>query len=319
MTFDINVPLLSSLLVSILCAFLLQFIYRFIKNEWPEAYTSVKSTLDNHVRTSPFRSLVVFRATPVAIVTLFATTFVDRIGGPTTICFLVYLGLYLSITDFSSIINLWNRPAQSNRILFSVYHINGLITVIISASTVYHFRKHFAILVPETKELVTSVWSGFFAAILIFMFRSIMTAKKLEGKKLVNELIEDIGAETWNEIPSLCNKDPQLSNIVSAIALAECQQRPKWFRRLERIFGRFTRSASYGVCQTKSDRPISDLESIKLTISAIYKLGYSPSTKLFYHSPELRHYFSSHNPDSGQISRMLKFYDLVKHYHSHPE
>ena len=89
------------------------------------------------------------------------------------------------------------------------------------------------------------------------------------------------------------NLDPDL---VETTILTESIQRPRWFRRLERLKGIVFRKGTYGIMQVWSSRPIGDRRSIDraLVVHAVaFELSADGSTESALVRERLRSYNGS--------------------------
>ena len=73
----VNSNIFYTVAFALIGAKVLASLYFHIKTFWPEAYTSVDSAIDEHVRENPIRSYLFFRAAPVFVVTLFVMVLID--------------------------------------------------------------------------------------------------------------------------------------------------------------------------------------------------------------------------------------------------
>lgn len=70
-------------------------------------------------------------------------------------------------------------------------------------------------------------------------------------------------------LPERYKKDLLLRSLFFAIMAIEDGNRPKFIRSIERMMARFGLAKTTGIMQQKSDRPLSDDESVKLAISYV--------------------------------------------------
>jgi hypothetical protein len=122
-------------------------------------------------------------------------------------------------------------------------------------------------LVPEADELRGGLWTAILAGILGAYLTRVSARSEIPAAELVNASMRRVDPallELARDLAQQYGADPDL---VVAILLVENLQRPGWIRAIERVVGRLLPIGSYGIMQVKTDKPISDRESIELAIS----------------------------------------------------
>ena len=102
--------------------------------------------------------------------------------------------------------------------------------------------------------------------------------------------------------------------------ITESIQRPKWFRRLERILGLIYRRGTYGIMQVRNDRPIGDKQSIDIAIrNHLNESGNIVDSEGNYDFELLEQYIRAYNPSIAfinQASQIAK--ELYIEYYPNP-
>jgi hypothetical protein len=145
-----------------------------------------------------------------------------------------------------------------------------------------------------------------------------MTAKKLQGRELIDSLINDVGKENWDYIEELSRKHgADFERLIKAIILSESEQRPRWFRQLEILKGIIYKPGTYGVAQVRSCHPIGNRRSVEILVDDVANNlnNLNAWQKLrennFYQSP-VNQVLRLHNDDPGQEKRVIELYRLLK-------
>lgn len=293
-------------------------LYFHIKTFWPEAYTSVDSAIDEHVRENPIRSYLFFRAAPVFVVTLFVMVLIERVKGKIWLGLAVFLVYYMWTTTAKAIRDTLHEPRASTWPLVMVYHVLSAVVIVLSALAATLLRYRLQEFVPGKQELLVSLWSGLFAAAFITTIRSVMTAKKLQGCDLIRSLIRDIGEENWKYIEKLSREHgTNFERLIKAVVLSESEQRPRWFRRLEVLKGILYKPGTYGVAQVKSSHPIGSRKSIEILVNHVANNldnlnGWADLCNAHLYQSTVNKVLRLHNDDQQQENRILRLYDLLR-------
>lgn len=308
---DIN-SLIFTLAISSIGTLGITALYRSIKTNWPESYTPISNMMTHNLRRRPFINFFIFRGGPVFLITLFTSVITERNGGYPWIGTMFLIITYLYLTDFRAIASIYHRPRHPQWIILIIYHIIAIIIVSTSSILAVYFREKISYLIPSERDILISLWAGIFSSILISVSRIILEPPNVDMFKIINQLRLDIGKENWSYISEVSNGDIPVKNILRAIILTEAQQRPRWFRRAERIKGLFIKHGTYGVAQTLSEKPISDKESIRALAKNIPFDHYIRDSSGEFSHDALREIFMKHNPNSRNSEIILDFYNYTK-------
>lgn len=310
---DFLTPVGTTILLSAVGAGVLHLIYQSIKTRWPEAYTSISTDFDQQVRTNPLRSMVLFRGGPVFLIALFVTVLVDRYDGYPWASAILLIAIYLTFTTFKAIGETVNNPRPPHWAVLVFYHLMSALVVGIVVLVATALRQPLENFIPPTKDLLIAVWAGLFATVFAAAARTILSPTKLREREIIEQLKNDIGDENWKYISKVSKGNRELRQLLCAIILAEVQQRPRWFRRLERLKGIFYGPGTYGVAQVASPKPIEDRKSIELLAKRF--ATYSVPTSYNYPDyQQLRKDLLSHNPDGPHADRVIDFHKLLREY-----
>lgn len=290
---------------------MLHLLYRSVKTHWPEAYTSISTDFDQQVRTNPFRSLILFRGGPAFLISLFISVVIDRNDGYPWVGSALLIAIYLTFTTFKAIGEIMRKSRPPHWAVLVLYHCGAAIITSLAIVVATALRNRLESFIPPTKDLLIALWAGIFAAVFATAARSILSPIKLNIAETVEQLRDDIGDENWNDISEATKNHSEMSDLLRAIILAEVQQRPRWFRKLERMKGIVRQPGTYGVAQVASDRPISDRESIKSLAQRFSTYSIPEAYEGYPDYHQLRNDLLEHNPDGPHADRIIDFYKFL--------
>lgn len=306
--------IIGSFIGAALGALALWAIYRWIETEWPRSYTKPETSAESSYKQNPVRAFLFFRGGPVALVSLFLAVILERGGANPWLGVGILCLLHIWTTNFRALVDLLRPPKPYTWVIWTLYHLFTIVIVVGTAVLVTFFRANLQWMIPGSEELLQAVWAGIFAAIIWSIARSLLSAQKLDGAELVDSLINDMGRKNWELIERLAAKNHTEEFLVKAIVLAEVEQRPRWFRRLERLAGSFRKRGTYGPAQVMAPSPISDPESIELLFVNIRRGEWSAldEDQGYVEPGALEEVFLAHNQDSGHADRMIYFFRLLE-------
>lgn len=254
--------MLSALVAGVFAAVLLQTFYSSVGQQWPQSYSSARTALHSFVRASLFKYLL-FRTVPVYLMAVLTAATTARLKGYPVAALSVFLLTHLTASNGLGWARLvFGTTRVSRRAALIGLHVLvivlALITVIAAAAT-YRALLGF---VPRPRELVSSLWTAVFAAVAAFGAQRLVAISRATQISEYDRAREDIGTNLWSYVEVAAANHDCDPEVVRAIIAAEVNQRPAWFRRLERLKGRLQPQGSYGVAQVQAPKPISDEESI---------------------------------------------------------
>lgn len=300
---------------------LLNAVYGFFRTEWPESYTSLDSRIDHQYRSNPFRTVVGFRGLPVALTVMLISEMIDRNDGRVITGTIGMIAAYLLLTSARAIYEVLEKPRHPNYRFIVLHHFGQSLIVVIFAWFGLIMHDLWGSCIPRGEEFAVAVLAGAFASVMAIWARSWLAADKMPFPELVHELRKDIGASQLNYAlmrSANINPSDNFGRLVQAILLAEAQQRPAWFRKLETSIGKLGRRGTFGVAQVSSDRPISDEESIDLLIQQLMSGANFEFEDVDFHSAEVRDLLLEHNPDQEHVERIITYFYDLRNYGLYP-
>ena len=296
-------------LYALLSAVVLAIAYLAIKSNWPDSYASV-SDFGTNLKINRPLSYIAFRLGPVFIISLFVGVNLERSGYPIWLFAILLILLHGGATVGKAVYKLIKSKRKSKRILqLLILHTMVFFALALTVLFAVILRNILDPLVPDVQTVIPEIWGAIFVGILATMFY-IATSNRISSDNIIAKQREKIGQSLLNYARLEAKKAQCDPILVEAIMIAESIQRPKWFRRLERIMGVIFRRGTYGIMQVTSDQPIDDYESIDEAIC--YHLSGSNNivdTKGRYNLEILKQHAHNYNPSNEfviQVSQIAE-------------
>jgi hypothetical protein len=257
---EVEVPV-RALVVGLLAGVFLRLFYASVRNEWPAAYSSVQSALEAQEREGLSKYLLL-RVAPVLLVGVFAAVTADRLHASTGIALLAMLLVEIGGSNGLAVARLLAvGGGRSPRGALLSYHVSVVVLVVVGGLLALPAHRFVAAAVPKPAELPAAAWTGLFAAVLAVSARRLVGSSTNQSKDLVRGR-SDVGEDLLRYARQSAARQDCDADVVEAILTVEGLQRPRWFRRLERLKGRVVAAGTYGVGQVSAPAPISDEASI---------------------------------------------------------
>lgn len=296
-------------LIGLIAAIFLRATYQLISNRWPEGYDYSTRMIERAPRNGVL-SYLLFRFSPTYIVGVLAIVTSDRLGGNVVVAATILGVVYIGAGEVWAAINCHRHRDPRKNILIALYMVNALL--VLAALILAILSRHaVAGFVPDPTELLSSLWTACFVAVFVYFLDRVFRRDELRNPTL-SDAREMLGVDLEEYAKSVSVKMNCSPELVLAVVLAECEQRPKWFRDAERVFGRLTGSKgiSYGVGQIRSDRPLSDMQSIDYLCAGLS--GYFPGSDRNGSTLELRIRLADHNPDPVFVATAVeRYFELI--------
>lgn len=288
--------------------------YSLVRLDWPENYSSARTVIEAGIRRHGFLYLAL-RVVPVYLAGVLAGTTAARIGAYRELAVAVLVLVHLGSTNARSLTALLvyrmrrGKSAPQHRWLSLVaYELVTCLLVLAAAFAALPTLRVWRPLVPDPRDLVLAIWVGLFAAMLTSLLNRFSRFGRMQADEIVPRLKAEMGAHTWALIEVEANRCACSPELMGAIVLAEVEQRPLWVRRLERLAGGWRRAGTYGVAQVRSNRAISDRESISRLCESFS--GYFPewSSAGYVIRSLLEARVEKHNAGPVFVARIVEFY-----------
>jgi len=250
-----------ALVVGLLAGVFLRLFYWSVRNEWPAAYSSVQSALEAQERERLSKYLLL-RVAPVFLVGVFAAVTADRLHASTGIALTAMLLVEVAGSNgLAAARLLFVGRGRSPRGGLLSYHVAVAVVVVLGGLLALPTHRFIAAAVPKPAELPAAAWTGLFAAVLAVSARRLVGSSTNQDRDL-DRGRSDVGEDLLRYARQAAARQDCDADVVEAILTVEGLQRPRWFRRLERLKGRVVAAGTYGVGQVSSPAPISDEASI---------------------------------------------------------
>lgn len=244
-------------------AIFLLALYRALKVKWPENYSDMRAVVDSASQKNGFVYLTM-RIVPVYLVAIV----VAAISGPSekqVTLGLATLGiLHLMLTNLRpSILSKLFRSTDRSKFGHIAFHFATSVLIAFVILVADWSWQLFIPVLPNGDELVQAFWTALILGVLVAFVQEI-TRYQPTASKGFESAKQDLGPELSEFINSESRRMDVCPTFIQSIILAECIQRPKWFRKLENLKGRFIGPGTYGVAQMSANEPIGDMRSIEL-------------------------------------------------------
>lgn len=241
-------------------ALALSGVYRFIRTDWPEAYVFARNLLERFQRKS-FWQYLLLRTGPAVVVFYLVAATALRLGVPPGIGVVTAGICFALLTDVRAMRNAIRLRDSRLTILMTMYIINLMVTASM-AWIGLRLAKWSIEYAPTPNAMVEGLWiAGLVTAMAAFV-RTLIGREYRSDSDRVRDVIADITPAIWEYTIRASERHGIDSALACAVISAECSQRPRWVRRVERLIGRVRGFGTYGVAQIPSSRPLSDEESV---------------------------------------------------------
>lgn len=277
----------------------LMLVYQHLRVTWPESYFGpAESVAYVFSRTGP--RFVLFRFLPPYLV--FVTVGVygpEDANGTVWFCALLYIIASTVLSLGASARGVPNSaPLKIQRLLVLAVTAAALVGCAwLATATVPVAAPH----APELGEVLANLIAAALTAVLVVSFLMATRSSSEPARRALSfDTLREIEATAVE-----CCVDPDLA---TAIARVENEQRPPWFRRLERGMHRLRPGGSYGLFQVAGHGPVSDRESCRIALEhltgswpILNSEGYPVDWSVF-------RIVEMHNPDSRFAERVSELY-----------
>lgn len=247
---------------------LLVVYFRAVHTRWPLSYFPIADLTGYRVSAGPLR-YITFRFLPVMAVAFFVATLSTRSDANTFITLGLLATGHVILSSGRGLLALIRDGRTFARVTQAVLHVAvglaSLLAVFVGGAIagIEVVRR----IVPEGPEVSAAMWTAVLAAVGGAYILRATQGRSVDTEELMKNSRQKLGEELWRaaeETGSEFNADTEL---VRAILLTENLQRPAWTRRLERLKGRVWPPGTYGIMQVKSERPLSDEESLRQAVA----------------------------------------------------
>ena len=291
---------------------LLQIFFRVAESKWPQSYYSIADLLSYRISSSPVK-YTLFRFGPVVVVTFFLSASLIGAGEALWPALAILVGGHIVLTTARGLFDLLRTESPFAFEIRLLAHLAVTVGIVV-ASAVGMLLGSFdrlQSLVQADDELPQSLWTASLAAIVGVFLLEVTQGSPPEASELLSRSRESIPDGLWERTRQLAEDYGSDPSLALAILAVENLQRPRWFRRMEQLKGRLWKRGSYGIMQVRADRPISDLESVKLALKHRLSNVRVPRDEYGADYEGLRRILMDYNPDERFIEMAQAFYEEI--------
>jgi hypothetical protein len=271
--------------------------YKTFKLKWPDLYFSVNN-MDAFFISVSFQRYLFFRFFPCFLINTLVITVITK----TYPLHIAYTAGAFSLFIHGFLTNgiaIYRIIKKSKRIKiyfnYSFQLFLHLITMILLtllgiASGFASRQAIFIALTPSPQGLVDNIWSALITVILVEYLRLIYTEKSIKLDEVFNKSLKSISPDILNLIDKYCISNNANAVLAKAICIVENIQRPKWIRMIENIKAILGLHGTYGIMQVKTNKFISDEESVRLAIAT-----HLQESNIVRTTDMLRYYINKYN------------------------
>lgn len=315
---EVNVP---AFLMSAIAGIAIHIFFKFIRRHGaPEPIKRVSEysgylSVSDYVSTKRQRRLyyLVFRHLPPLIVLILLCGVLNK--AYSSLWTLPYLLAAVLISHlFSTLRELFRRKIFLSERIIHMYNVGFSVFSVVMVEVFSH-SEVLAAATPSLEGIVDNIWSSLFVSLIVVAFLESSTSSAPPRSEerhatllrfVTNSLIM-IEPKFGQNINSLCGDDFVLSRLLRSIIIFEDMNRPSWCRALERFLVRLPFvTLTVGIAQVRSNRTISDVESIRL---AYELLADNSDTCSEGHRLECLLY--KYNPDQRYVENVSEVYQAV--------
>ena len=271
------VDLLYSFITALLLSIILHYCYRRIRSDWPASYQSLFEDSAYRKALRPVRYMV-FRSSPIILASVFGAVQLERYGKPVWLFGILLWAFHTLDTNGRALWELRyeyddNMTKGPRQALYGLMIVATFILIqgfVLLASYTTRNTRIMQAVVPDVSEIVVDLWAGLVGAVLILVYLGVSETDRTDDA-VIDRIRRRVESYYMSYVRSRVDNPRFDFELFEAVMIAESLQRPRWFRILERLKGIVWKPGTYGVMQVRSDRPLSDFESID---KALYDLGH---------------------------------------------
>lgn len=249
----------------------LHVFFRAVESQWPASYFALTSGPDYAISRS-FARYLTFRLLPVFVVAVFAATTLGRDGRAVVLPVMVMGVFHASSTSGRALTSVVRSGRLARRPLLALMH-SAVILAIAGVSLAGALSADsFASIVPELDAVSSDLWTGLIAGVIGAYAVRVTQKGFIDTERIFLESRRAIPHHLWELARDVAQRHEADPRLVRAVMLTENLQRPRWFRRLERIGARMLkRPASLGLLQTPGRPTDSDEELLERAIQERFR------------------------------------------------
>lgn len=290
-------------LIGMISAVALKAFFVSVQSSWPTSYSDITTVAASRRRRNASIYLL-SRGIPVLGIGIIAANWASAINASVDASLLFLVIGHLLTTNLSPAVikGLRRLPGSLTPNHISL-HLISIVLVVVGAAVARALWPNFRALMPDSEELLQAFWTTLLIGMGAVLLKRV-SQYSTQAPDAFQLARKDLGVELENKAYELCEEYEVSSHFILSILLTECLNRPRWFRRLEHIKGRIYGPGTYGVAQAYADRPIDDVESIRLLCTEFRGLVLTEDADELL----LRVHFEKHNRRRSFSDQATNFY-----------
>lgn len=207
---------------------------------------------------------------------------------------------------------------RSGLIDYPAFLTQNITAIIVAFFINYIYIRNNEFLLPAANDIGKAIWFG----ILVFLYQiinkmSILSkAQKKRKKKYIEKMMADV-EKTYSDEIKIYKNTRNLYNLIIVVIIYEQFNRPKFARIIERMLFWTRRVKTSGIMQAKSEKYLSDTESIRIGTKILensykkYSEEQEESNKRYgYNTPE-RKTIADYNRDDQYVSEVYEVFNTI--------
>lgn len=279
----------------------LHVFFRAVESQWPASYFALTSGPDYAITRSLARYLA-FRLLPVFVVAVFSAVTLARADRSVVIPVLAIGGLHALLTSGRALLGIVRSGRLGRRPLLGFLHPVVMAAVIGTAVAGSLSATAFESIVPGLDEVTSALWTGLVAGVIGAYAVRVTQSGFVDTAVVFSESRRTIPNDLWDLAADLSAQHDADVTLVRAVMLTENIQRPRWFRRLEKLGARtFRKRASLGLLQTPGDPGDSDADLLARAIEERFAGVRIKGDDGYVDWPAVEAFARSYNSDSKYV------------------
>lgn len=251
------------LLAILLGTSFLHVFYRAVRLNWPDSYVGAGDAGIYSLLASPLRYLA-FRALPVYLACLFVAVSAARAGLDPWLASMGVAIAHGAATNGRVVLRdlRASRPTFRHRLPLLILRSGGLLLVLSAGIAAVYTVPTAEAVVPSLDQMSATLWTALLAGVVGGYIVNVTSGSSVTTEDLVAQSYATLDRSLFMLADDRAHAHGADTDLVKALMLVENIQRPGWIRRLEGVKGKIFPAGTYGVMQVRSERPLSNEESI---------------------------------------------------------
>ncbi|MEV6241509.1 hypothetical protein [Lentzea sp. NPDC051838] len=298
---------LRTIIAGIAGGVLLNWFYAVLQSKWPDSYYAISSLVDEGISHSSLR-YALFRLLPPytigVLVASFAIRFTFSIAWAIAVCGVIHL----SATNGTALVRGIKSKEMSPRA--SIAHLATIAMSTIALIFAGFSARWWYPYTPGPDKYMEVALTGIVAAAVVFQMQR-ATQHRFDASAAVTDFRAHIDRDLIAHMEQECVRYQVDPDLMLAVLITEDKQRPDWFRRAEKLAGRFGFKGTFGIAQSSRDWRASDQQSITEAAKNLAGALASDDGGSWAHGAPLRYQLERHNKGATFIEFASEVYNAI--------